>query len=46
MYYAHKKTKEKQITEGIELPNPKRIRVLGTKENYRYLERLEADTIK
>ena len=25
-----------QITEGIELPNQKRIRTFGEKENYKY----------
>ena len=33
-------------TEGIELPNPERIRTLGKKENYKYLGILEVDTIK
>ena len=32
--------------EQIELPNHKSIRTLGLKENYNYLGRLEADTIK
>ena len=32
--------------EGIEVPNQKRIRALGEKENYKYLRILEADSIK
>ena len=32
--------------EGIELPNQKRIRTLGERENLKYLEIVEADTIK
>ena len=36
-----------QITEGMELPNKKKkIRTLGEKETYKYLEILEADTMK
>ena len=34
------------MTEGIELPNQERIRMPRVKENYKYLEILEADTIK
>ena len=40
------KSGQKQITEGIELPNQKRIRTLGEKETYKYLVILDADTIK
>ena len=32
--------------EGIELPNPDKIRTLGIKETYRYLGILESDSIK
>ena len=32
--------------EETELPNQKRIRTLGVKENYKYLGLLEVDTIK
>ena len=34
------------MTEGIELPHREKIRMLGEKETYRYLEILEADSIK
>ena len=34
------------MTEGIELSNPEKIRTLGEKETYKYLEILEADTMK
>ena len=34
------------ITEGVELPNQVVIRTLWEKETYKYLEILEADTIK
>ena len=37
------KIEKRKIMEGIELPNPEKIRV---KENYKYLEILEADTTK
>ena len=31
---------------GTELPNQERIKMLGEKENHKYLGRLEVDTIK
>ena len=34
------------LTEGIELSNQEKIRMLGEKEIYEYLVILEADTIK
>ena len=34
-----------QMTEGIEQPNQEKIRILGEKENYKYLAILEVDTI-
>ena len=34
------------MTEGIELLNQVKIRMLGKKETYKYLWILEADTIK
>ena len=40
------KTRKRQITERIELPNQERIRMLGEKENYKYLGILEANTMK
>ena len=40
------KSRKRQTMEGIELPNQKGIRMLGEKENYKYLEILEMDTIK
>ena len=41
-----KKSKKRQMTEGIELPNQENIWTLGEKETYKYLGILEADTIK
>ena len=35
-----------QMTEGIELPNQKKINAFGGKEIYKYLGIMEADTIK
>ena len=40
------KSGKRHMTEGIELPNRDKIRTLGDKETYKYLEKLEADTIK
>ena len=34
------------LTDGIELPNQDKVRMLGEKETYKYLGILEADTIK
>ena len=34
------------MTEGIELLKQEKIRMLGEKDNYKYLGILEADTIK
>ena len=34
------------MTEGIELPNQDKIKILGEKETYKYLRILEVDTIK
>ena len=34
------------MTEGIELPNLEKIKMLGEKETCKYLGILEADTIK
>ena len=36
---------KRRKTEGIELPNQEKIRILGEKEAYRYLRILEADII-
>ena len=46
MYHAHNEKWKRQIREGIELPNQGRIRMLWDKENYKYLRKLEVDTIK
>ena len=35
------KSGNEEVTEGIELPNQERIRMLGEKENYKYLGILE-----
>ena len=40
------KSRKQHMIEGIELPNKEKIRTLGEKETYKYLEILEADTIK
>ena len=40
------KSRRRQMTEGIELPNQEKIGTLGEKETYKYLGNLEADTIK
>ena len=40
------KSGKRHITDGMELPNQDKIRTLGEKETYKYLEILEADTIK
>ena len=37
---------KQQITEGIELLIKQKIRMLGEKENYKYLGLLETETIK
>ena len=34
------------MTDGMELPNPDKIRTLGENETYKHLGILEADTIK
>ena len=46
MCHTHNESVKKEITDGIELPNQERIRTHGEKENYKYLEILEVDTIK
>ena len=40
------RSRKRQITEGIELPNQKCNRTLGERETYKYLGTLETDTIK
>ena len=40
------KSGKRHMIEGIELPNQEKIRTFGEKETYKYLEILEADTIK
>ena len=40
------KNGKRQKTEGIELPNQKRIRTLEKMENNKYLGILESDTFK
>ena len=41
-----RRSRKQYMTEGIELPNQEKIRMLGEKKTYKYLEILEADTIK
>ena len=40
------KSGKRHMTEGIELLNQEKIRTFGEKETYKYLEIVEADTIK
>ena len=40
------KSGKRHLTDGIELPNQDKIRTLAENETYKYLEILEADTIK
>ena len=40
------KINKRETIEGIELLNQESIRTIGEKDNYKYLEVLEADTIK
>ena len=40
------KSGKRHLTDGMELPNQDKIRTLAEKETYKYLDILEADTIK
>ena len=40
------KSGKQHMTGGMELPNQDKIRTLGEKETYKYLDILVADTIK
>ena len=40
------KSGKRHLTDGMKLPNEDKIRTLGEKGTYKYLEILEADTIK
>ena len=40
------KSGKRHIREGVELPNKVVIRTLGERETYKYLGKLESDTIK
>ena len=40
------KSGKQYMIEGMELPKKEKIRMLGEKETYKYLEILEADNIK
>ena len=40
------RTRRRQINEGMESPNKKKIKTLGEMESYWYLGILEANTIK
>ena len=40
------KSGKRHMTDGMELPNHDKIRTLGENETYKYLDILEADTIK
>ena len=40
------KSDKRHITDRMELPNQDKIRTLGEKKTYKYLDILEADTIK
>ena len=37
---------KRQLTNGMELPNQDKIKILAENETYKYLGILEADTIK
>ena len=37
---------KRHLTEGMDQPNQEKMRTLGEKEAYKYLEILEADTIR
>ena len=40
------RNEKRHLTEGIEIPNQEKIKMLREKETYKYLGILEADTIK
>ena len=40
------KSGKRHLTDGMEQPSQDKIRTLGQKETYKYLDILEADTIK
>ena len=40
------KSGKQHLTDGMELPNRDKIRTLGEKETYKYLDIMEADTMK
>ena len=40
------KSSKRHMTDGIELPNHDKIKTLGENETFKYLDILEADTIK
>ena len=40
------KSGKRHLTDGIELPNPDKIRMLAENETYKYLGILEAENIK
>ena len=40
------KSDKRQLTDGMELPNQDKIKTLAENETYKYLDILEADTIK
>ena len=40
------KSGKRHLTDGMEIPNQDKTRTPGEKETYKYLEILEADTIK
>ena len=40
------KSDKRHLTDRMELPNQDKIRILGEKETYKYLGKLEDDTIK
>ena len=40
------KSDKRHLTDGMELPNQDKIRILGEKETYEFLGILKSDTIK
>ena len=46
MCHVHNEKLEKRSSRSNDVPKQERIRTLGEEENYKYLDMLEADTIK
>ena len=46
MWQTYNEKQKRQMSEGIELPNQKRMRIFGEKETHKYIEILEVNTVK